>query len=68
MSERVCRPKLLKNLCLSLVSGVPRFFFRTTPLVLSRGRRFVVGRRARPGMELVAAAAVAAAGDIVPVA
>jgi len=31
MSVRVCRPKLLKNLCLSLVSGVPHFF-RTTPL------------------------------------
>jgi len=31
MSVRVCRPKLFKNLCLSLVSGVPHFFFRTTP-------------------------------------
>ena len=26
MSVRVCRPKLFKNLCLSLVSGVPQFF------------------------------------------
>jgi len=26
MSVRVCRPKLFKNLCLSLVSGVPHFF------------------------------------------
>jgi len=33
MSVRVCRPKLFKNHCLSLVSGVPHFFFRTTPLV-----------------------------------
>jgi len=32
MSVRVCRPKLFKNLCLSLVSGVPHYFFRTTPL------------------------------------
>jgi len=24
--EHVCRPKLFKNLCLGLVSGVPRFF------------------------------------------
>ena len=30
--QHVCRPKLFKNLCLSLVSGVPHFFFRTTPL------------------------------------
>jgi len=35
ISVRVCRPKLFKNLCLSLVSGVPHFFFRTTPLVVS---------------------------------
>jgi len=34
MSVRICRPKLFKNLCLSLVSGVPHFFSRTTPLVL----------------------------------
>ena len=27
MSVRVWRPKLFKNLCLSLVSGVPHFFF-----------------------------------------
>jgi len=58
----------LKIFVLVLFQASPRFFFRTTPLVLSRGRRFVVGRQARPGMELVAAAAVAAAGDIVPVA
>ena len=33
MSVRVCRPKLFKNLRLSLVSGVlPLLFFRTTPL------------------------------------
>ena len=32
MSARVCRPKLFKNLCLNLVSGVPHFFFRTTAL------------------------------------
>ena len=30
--QHVCRPKLFKNLCLSLVSGVRHFFFRTTPL------------------------------------
>ena len=31
--QRVCRPKLFKSPCLSLVSGVPpHFFFRTTPL------------------------------------
>jgi len=30
--QHVCRPKLFKNLCLSLVSGVSHFFFRTTPL------------------------------------
>jgi len=30
---RVCRPKLFKNLCLSLVSGVTPLIFRTTPLV-----------------------------------
>jgi len=30
--QRACRPKLFKNLCLSLVSGVLHFFFRTTPL------------------------------------
>jgi len=30
--QHVCRPKLFKNLCLSLVAGVPHFFFRTTPL------------------------------------
>jgi len=35
MSVRVCGPMLFKNLCLSLDSGVPRVFFRTTPL---RGR------------------------------
>jgi len=33
MSVRVCRPKLFKNLCLSLVLGVPHFFFSTTFLV-----------------------------------
>jgi len=27
MSVRLCRPKLFKNLCLSLVSDVPHFFF-----------------------------------------
>jgi len=33
MCVLVCRPKLLKNLCLSLVSGVPpTSFFSTTPL------------------------------------
>jgi len=32
MSVRVCKPKSFKNLCLSLVLGVPHFFFRTTPL------------------------------------
>ena len=32
MSVRVCRPKLFKNFCLSLVSGVPPLLFRTTPL------------------------------------
>ena len=31
-SVRVCRPKLFKNLCLSLVSGVPPLLCRTTPL------------------------------------
>jgi len=31
MSVRVCRPKLFKNLCLSLVSGVPHFFKDYTP-------------------------------------
>ena len=36
MSVRVCRPKLLKNLRLSLVSGAPHFFFRATPLHLMR--------------------------------
>jgi len=30
--QHVCRPKLFKNICLSLVSGVPHFFFRTMPL------------------------------------
>jgi len=36
MSVRVCRPKLvLKNLCLSLVAGVPPLLFRTTPLSVS---------------------------------
>jgi len=38
MSVRACRPKLFKlfkHLCLSLVSGVPHFFFRTTPLCRS---------------------------------
>jgi len=35
MSVRVCRPKLFKNLCLSLVSGVPPLLFRTTPLIRS---------------------------------
>ena len=33
MGVRVCRPKLFKNLCLSLVSSVPTSFFRITPLV-----------------------------------
>ena len=37
MSVRVCSPKLFKNLCLSLVSSVPHFFFRTTPLPKSAG-------------------------------
>jgi len=36
MSARVCRPKLFKNLCLSLVSGISPLLFRTTPL--ARGR------------------------------
>ena len=31
--QHVRRPKLFKNLCLGLVSGVPHFFFRTTPLL-----------------------------------
>jgi len=30
--QHVCRPKLFKNLCSSLVSGIPHFFFRITPL------------------------------------
>ena len=30
--QHVRRPKTFKNLCLSLVSGVPHFFLRTTPL------------------------------------
>jgi len=31
--QHVCRPKLLKNICLSLVSGAfPPLLFRTTPL------------------------------------
>jgi len=35
MRVRVCRPKLFKNLCLSLVSGVPPLLFRNTPLPTS---------------------------------
>jgi len=31
MSVRVCRPKLFKNLCLSLVSGVPHYFLGLHP-------------------------------------
>jgi len=37
MSVHVCRPELFQNLCLSLDSGVPHFFFRTTPLLYARG-------------------------------
>jgi len=29
----LCRPKLFKNICISLVPGVPHFFFMTAPLV-----------------------------------
>ena len=43
MGVRVCRPKLFKNLCLSVVSGDPHFFFRTTPLVCAQeGRSHVL--------------------------
>jgi len=31
MSVRVCRPKLFKNLCVSLVSGVPHYFLGLHP-------------------------------------
>ena len=43
MSARARRPKLFKNLCLSLVSGVPHFFFRATPLVDTDGDLLVFG-------------------------
>ena len=39
--QHVCRPKLFKNLCLSLVSGVPPLLFRTTPLLLLRCKVYV---------------------------
>ena len=45
--QHVCRRKLFKNLYLSLVSGVPHFFFRTTPLVGSATqslKRVVAGK------------------------
>jgi len=49
MSVRVCRPKLLKkNLCQSLVSGVPHFFFRTAPLM--RSRVYETVERPRPSV------------------
>jgi len=37
--QHVCRPELFKNLCLSLVSGVPHFFFWDyTPSYCTSGR------------------------------
>jgi len=40
MSVRVCRPKLFKNLCLSLLSGVPYFlFYDYTPEMFTADER-----------------------------
>jgi len=43
----LCRPKLFKNLCLSLVSGVPHFFLRLHPCLAYTGYRHKGGCSAR---------------------
>jgi len=47
--QHVCRPKLFKNLCLSLVSGVPHFFFRTNSTAFSSPAFSVDRQEARSG-------------------